>query len=187
MEHVGRHFTEIARTAATVFSILLTRSGIVRSRALRHPCLPGRGIVDGALSKEEALVGYCEDGDLEIDNNRAERSLRGIALFAAKRRTSAVLNGLLTICKRLHIDLFASNGLARSASFPANGRPSPERARQTAPGQNGRQPDHGCSDPKRPTLWTVSEEHRFRTDIRNRYCRKGAQYVALTRADLGIL
>jgi hypothetical protein len=136
---VGRHFTEIARTAATVFSILLTRSGIVRSRALRHPCLPGRGIVDGALSKEEALVGYCEDGDLEIDNNRAERSLRGIALFAAKGRTSAVLNGLLTICKRLYIDLFASNGLARSASFPANGRPSPERARQTAPGQNGRQ------------------------------------------------
>jgi len=66
-------------------------------------------------------------------------NLRGIALFAAKGRTSAVLNGLLTICKRLHIDLFASNGLARSASFPANGRPSPERARQTAPGQNGRQ------------------------------------------------
>ena len=57
---------------------------------------------------------------MEIDNNRAERSLRGIVLVAAK---GLFLSGLLTICKRLHIDLFASNGLARSASFPANGRP----------------------------------------------------------------
>ena len=32
------------------------------------------------LSNWKALVRYCEDGDLEIDNNGAERSLRGIAV-----------------------------------------------------------------------------------------------------------
>ena len=32
------------------------------------------------LSNWKALTRYCEDGDLEIDNNRAERSLRGIAV-----------------------------------------------------------------------------------------------------------
>jgi hypothetical protein len=31
------------------------------------------------LSNREALVRYAQDGDLEIDNNGAERSLRGIA------------------------------------------------------------------------------------------------------------
>ena len=32
------------------------------------------------LSNWEALVRYTEDGDLEIDNNGAERSLRGVAV-----------------------------------------------------------------------------------------------------------
>jgi hypothetical protein len=32
------------------------------------------------LSNWKALTRYCEDGDLEIDNNGAERSLRGIAV-----------------------------------------------------------------------------------------------------------
>ena len=32
------------------------------------------------LSNWQALVRYCEDGDLEIDNNGAERSLRGVAV-----------------------------------------------------------------------------------------------------------
>jgi hypothetical protein len=32
------------------------------------------------LSNWAALVRYCQDGDLEIDNNGAERSLRGVAV-----------------------------------------------------------------------------------------------------------
>ena len=32
------------------------------------------------LSNWQALTRYCEDGDLEIDNNGAERSLRGVAV-----------------------------------------------------------------------------------------------------------
>ena len=34
--------------------------------------------IDYTLSNWEALLRYTEDGDLEIDNNRAERSLRPI-------------------------------------------------------------------------------------------------------------
>jgi hypothetical protein len=69
-----------------------------------------------ALSNWKALTRYCEDGDLEIDNNGAERSLRGIAVgrknwmfFGSDNggRTAAVLTSFITTCKRLGIDPFA--------------------------------------------------------------------------------
>jgi len=41
---------------------------------------PRRQASSYALSNWKALTRYCEDGDLEIDNNGAERSLRGIAV-----------------------------------------------------------------------------------------------------------
>jgi hypothetical protein len=68
------------------------------------------------LSNWDALVRYCEDGDLEIDNNGAERSLRGIAVgrrnwtfYGSDQggRTAAVLSSLIATCKRHHIDPFA--------------------------------------------------------------------------------
>jgi len=33
-----------------------------------------------ALGRWEALMRYCDDGHLEIDNNAAERALRAVAL-----------------------------------------------------------------------------------------------------------
>ena len=39
----------------------------------------GQGVVC-ILSNWEGLVRYCDDGAREIDNNGAERSLRGVAL-----------------------------------------------------------------------------------------------------------
>ncbi len=69
-----------------------------------------------ALSNWEALVRYSEDGDLEIDNNGAERSLRGVAVgrknwlfFGSDNggRTAAVLTSFIATCKRLNIDPFA--------------------------------------------------------------------------------
>ena len=45
------------------------------------------------LSNWAALVRYCQDGDLEIDNNGG--------------RTAAVLNRLIATCKRLHLDPLA--------------------------------------------------------------------------------
>ncbi len=69
-----------------------------------------------ALSNWKALIRYCQDGDLEIDNNGAERSLRGVAVgrknwlfFGSDNggRTAAVLSSFITTCKRLHVDPFA--------------------------------------------------------------------------------
>jgi transposase len=69
-----------------------------------------------ALSNWKALVRYTEDGDLEIDNNGAERSLRGVVVgrknwlfFGSDNggRTAAVLASFVTTCKRLNIDPFA--------------------------------------------------------------------------------
>jgi hypothetical protein len=68
------------------------------------------------LSNWKALTRYCDDGDLEIDNNGAERSLRGIAVGRRNwtfygsdngGRTAAVLTSLIATSKRLGIDPFA--------------------------------------------------------------------------------
>lgn len=67
------------------------------------------------LSNWKALIRYCEDGDLEIDNNGAERSLRGVAVGRKNwtflgsdngGRTAAVLISLIATSKRLGIDPF---------------------------------------------------------------------------------
>jgi transposase len=68
-----------------------------------------------ALNNWSALIRYCEDGDLEIDNNGAERSLRPVAIgrknwlfFGSDRggQTAAILTSFITTCKRLDIDPF---------------------------------------------------------------------------------
>jgi hypothetical protein len=68
------------------------------------------------VENHQALIRYSEDGDLEIDNNGAGRSLRGIAvgrknwLFFGSdngRRTAVVLTSLIATCKRLEINPFA--------------------------------------------------------------------------------
>ena len=68
------------------------------------------------LSNWKALTRYCDDGVLEIDNNNAERSLRGVAVgrknwmfYGSDQggRTAAVLTTLIATCQRLHLDPFA--------------------------------------------------------------------------------
>jgi transposase len=80
------------------------------------PKSPEGQAITYALSNWKALTRYCEDGDLEIDNNGAERSLRGIAVGRKNwmfygsdngGRTAAVLTSFITTCKRLGIDPFA--------------------------------------------------------------------------------
>jgi len=74
---------------------------------------------------------YCEDGDLEIDNNGAERSLRPICvgrnnwLFYGSDNgghTGAILTSLIATCKRLHIEPFAylRDLFARISGYPHN-------------------------------------------------------------------
>ncbi len=83
------------------------------------------------LSNWDALVRYCQDGDLEIDNNGAERSLRGVAVgrrnwtfFGSDNggSTAAVLSSLIATCKRHQIDPFAylRDVLDRISAHPHN-------------------------------------------------------------------
>ena len=84
-----------------------------------------------ALGNWQALVRYCEDGDLQIDNNGAERSLRGVAIgrknwlfFGSDKggRTAAVLTSVITTCKRLDIDphTYLRDIFERISAHPAN-------------------------------------------------------------------
>ena len=84
-----------------------------------------------ALKNWSALKRYCEDGDLSIDNNGAERSLRGVAVgrrnwtfFGSDRggQTAAVLSSFTISCKRLHIDpfLYLRDVIGRISAHPAN-------------------------------------------------------------------
>lgn len=80
------------------------------------PKSPEGEAIGYTLSNWKALTRYLDDGDLAIDNNGAERSLRGVAVGRKNwmfygsdngGRTAAVLTSLVATCKRLHIDPFA--------------------------------------------------------------------------------
>lgn len=69
--------------------------------------------IDYALSNWAALVRYCDDGRLEIDNNGAERALRTVAVgrknwvfFGNERggKTAAVMYSLIATCKEHDVD-----------------------------------------------------------------------------------
>jgi len=87
-----------------------------RERPKGLPKSPEGQAISYTLSNWDALVRYGDDGDLEIDNNGAERSLRGVAVgrknwmfFGSDNggRTAALLTSLIATCKRLHMDPFA--------------------------------------------------------------------------------
>jgi len=89
---------------------------------------PGRA-VRYTLKNWTALTRYCQDGDLEIDNNATERAIRGIAVGRANwtffgsdegGKTAAVLRSLVASCQRVGIDPFVwlKDVLSRVASHP---------------------------------------------------------------------
>jgi len=101
----------------------------VRLRVL--PKSPEAIAVGYAMSNWEALCRYTQDGDLEIDNNAAERSLRGVAVgrrnwtfFGSDGggRTAAVLTSFIASCQRLKIDPWAyrRDVLGRIADHPVH-------------------------------------------------------------------
>jgi transposase len=82
-----------------------------------------------ALKNWTALTRYCSDGDLPIDNNGTERSLRSFAVgrnnwtfFGSDSggRTAAVLRSFVTSCELVRIDPFAwfRDVLGRIAEYP---------------------------------------------------------------------
>ena len=104
---------------------------LTRERTEVLPKSPMGGAIGYALGNWQALVRYCEDGDLDIDNNGAERALRGIAVgrknwlfFGSDNggRTAAVLTSFIITCKRVDIDPFAylRDVFARISAHPAN-------------------------------------------------------------------
>ena len=81
------------------------------------------------LKNWTALTRYCSDGDLSIDNNRTERSLRSFAVgrnnwtfFGSDNggRTAAVLRSFISSCELVKIDPFAwfRDVLGRIAGHP---------------------------------------------------------------------
>jgi transposase len=103
-------------------------------RAKRVSVLPKSPLgtaITYALNQWEALNRYAEAGDLAIDNNAAERALRGVAVGRknwlfwgsdAGGKTAAVLTSLTATCKRHRIDpwSYLADALARIPSHPAD-------------------------------------------------------------------
>jgi transposase len=95
------------------------------------PKSPEGRAVRYALRNWTALTRYADDGHLEIDNNRVEQSIRGIAvgrgnwLFFGSDvggRTAAVLRSFVASCQRVGIDPFAwfKDVFSRIATHPIN-------------------------------------------------------------------
>jgi transposase len=95
------------------------------------PKSPEGRAVRYALKNWIALARYREDGDLEIDNNATERSIRSVAVgrrnwifFGSDQggKTAAVLRSFVASCQRAGVEPFAwfKDVLPRIASHPIN-------------------------------------------------------------------
>ncbi len=113
LDREGRLALRQAKSAPILDDI---RAYLEREQPQVVPKSPEGQAIAYTLCNWKALIRYCEDGDLEIDNNGAERSLRGVAvgrknwMFLGSDnggRTAAVLTSLIATSKRLGIDPFA--------------------------------------------------------------------------------
>lgn len=95
------------------------------------PKSPEGRAVRYTLKNWTALTRYCEDGDLQIDNNAVERAIRGIAVGRANwtffgsdegGKTAAVLRSLVASCQRVGVDPFSwlKDVLSRIMTHPIN-------------------------------------------------------------------
>ena len=95
------------------------------------PKSPEGRAVRYTLKNWTALTRYCEDGDLQIDNNATERAIRGVAVgrnnwvfFGSDEggKTAAVLRSFVASCQRVGVDPVAwlKDTLSRIADHPIN-------------------------------------------------------------------
>lgn len=93
------------------------------------PKSPEGRAVRYTLRNWDALTRYCQDGDLQIDNNATERAIRGVAVgrnnwvfFGSDEggKTAAVLRSFVASCQRVAIDpfLWLKDSLSRIADHP---------------------------------------------------------------------
>lgn len=131
-DDAGRQEYRSAQTAAVRAAF---HAWLVAQQPQVLPKSPLGEAVGYALSNWDALMRYTEQGDLAIDNNLAERTLRPVALgrnnwqfcgSAAGGQTAAVLYSVVGTCKRLRIDPFAYLRAALPAVFALGDRPAEE-------------------------------------------------------------
>ena len=93
-----------------------SKPGSMASKKNSCPRVPRGRRHSTARNQWDALVRYCEDGDLAIDNNAAERMMKPCAigrqnwLFVASReggRRAAVLMSFVNTCKRNQVEPWA--------------------------------------------------------------------------------
>jgi transposase len=107
------------------------RNYLLEIQAEVLPKSPEGRAVRYTLKNWTALTRYCEDGDLEIDNNATERAIRGIAVgrnnwmfFGSDEggKTAAVLRSFVASCQRVGVDPFVwlKGTLSRIADHPIN-------------------------------------------------------------------
>jgi transposase len=93
------------------------------------PKSPEGRAVRYTLKNWTALTRYCENGDLQIDNNATERAIRGVAVgrnnwvfFGSDEggKTAAVLRSFVASCQRVGVDPFVwlKDILSRIADHP---------------------------------------------------------------------
>lgn len=93
------------------------------------PKSPEGRAVRYTLKNWTALTRFCDDGDLEIDNNATERAIRGVAVgrnnwvfFGSDEggKTAAILRTVVATCQRVGIDpfLWLRDVLSRIATHP---------------------------------------------------------------------
>jgi len=113
LDAAGRRTLRQARSRPLLQDL---KAYLERERPHVLPKSPIAQAIAYTLSNWAALARYAEDGDLEIDNNGAERSLRGVAVgrrnwtfFGSDHggHTAAVLSSLIATSKRHRIDPFA--------------------------------------------------------------------------------
>ena len=101
-----RHAESLPRLARLRDWMLVTRQQVLDKGRLAKA-------IDYALNHWGALVRYCDDGRLEIDNNAAERALRTVAvgrknwIFFGNERggeAAAVVYSLIATCKEHDVD-----------------------------------------------------------------------------------
>jgi len=105
------------------------RNYLLEIQAEALPKSPQGRAVRYTLKNWTALTRYCEDGDLQIDNNATERAIRGVAVgrnnwvfFGSDEggKTAAVLRSFVASCQRVRVDPFAwlKDTLSRIADHP---------------------------------------------------------------------
>lgn len=104
------------RTARSLPILLELRSWLEEQVPQVNPQHPWRRAAEYTLSEWECLVAFARDGTLDIDNNVAERSIRGIALgrknwlFVGSEQgghTAALYFSLMATCQRRGVEPFA--------------------------------------------------------------------------------